>query len=220
MADQMPDPSPEVEVPVTEMAPPSAGAGIRGFLATTTGKVVVIGGAVLALLLVVGAVSLFFMLFMGNQVANEVAQVAKQASKSATSTGVPAAVTTSTKEATTSAVPTTPPAPVTLDNVFTFRDPFVPVLKPLPPPATSTAAATSTATTTTAEANTLTLQDTVVQNGVRKAVLIWEGTTYTLGAGEQIAGTPWAVLSVGDTTVTMLFGDEQVVLSVGEGIQK
>jgi len=51
-------------------------------------------------------------------------------------------------------------------------------------------------------------------------VLLLNDQTYTLAAGEVISGTPWQVLSVSSTSVTMLYGDTQVTLTVGQGITK
>jgi type IV pilus biogenesis protein PilP len=69
-------------------------------------------------------------------------------------------------------------------------------------------------------ANTLYLNDIVTENGVPRAVLMLNGTTYRLAAGERIPGTPWQVLRIGTTQVTMLYGDTQVTLSVGQGKAK
>ncbi|MHB1137196.1 MAG: hypothetical protein ACYC1X_10460, partial [Coriobacteriia bacterium] len=57
-------------------------------------------------------------------------------------------------------------------------------------------------------------------DGVMKAVLRYNGQTYTLGPGEGIPGTPWEVFSVSSTSVTMLYGDVRVTLAVGQGISK
>jgi hypothetical protein len=40
---------------------------------------------------------------------------------------------------------------------------------------------------------TLTLQNVVSVDGEPAAVLVLDGQTYTLKAGESIAGTPWKV---------------------------
>jgi hypothetical protein len=85
-------------------------------------------------------------------------------------------------------------------------------------PNTTTAVPTSGTTTRTVEPNTLILQDIITVDGVQKAMLVWDGKDYTLAAGDVIAGTPWKLLSMTKTSVTMLYGDVQVTLSIGEGV--
>ncbi len=191
--------------------------GRPGFLSTPSGKLIVAGVAVAALLVIGGAVAVFLFLFNARQAAVRV--VSTVVSQSPTS---PPASQPSTKTPATEATqPAQPPVPVNFESVFTFRNPFKPLIAPEPSVAsTSTTSSAETSTTTKSEQNVLTLQDIVVDNGVRKAILVFDGVTYTAGAGENLGSTPWKVLSVGDSSVTMLFGDQQVVLSVGEGIQK
>ncbi|MDF1542586.1 MAG: type IV pilus biogenesis protein PilP [Anaerosomatales bacterium] len=115
----------------------------------------------------------------------------------------------------------TEPAPVPLKRVFTFRDVFAPLIKPAPAPAPVTPTTDgSTTTTGTADPNdgTITLQDVVAVDGEPAAVLVLDGQTYTLKAGEVISGTPWKVLSISGQTVNLQFGDVPVQLSVGQGI--
>ena len=69
------------------------------------------------------------------------------------------------------------------------------------------------------DAGTLTLVRIEEEDGVRKAVLKLGSTTYTVAEGEQLGSTPWKVVTIGTTSVTMLFGDSQIVLTVGQGIQ-
>jgi hypothetical protein len=121
----------------------------------------------------------------------------------------------------TGAVAGVQPAPeVANDDVFTFRDIFKPLL--VAPTTTTTTTSTTipadslTPTTT----GTLYLQSIVTQDGVAHAVLRLDGTDYTLAAGESIPDTPWRVLRVDATSVVMLYGDTQVVLSIGQGITK
>ncbi len=51
-------------------------------------------------------------------------------------------------------------------------------------------------------------------------MFVWNGTTYTAGAGEVIGSSPWKVVEVGTDSVVMLYGDTQVTLSLGQGISK
>jgi hypothetical protein len=53
--------------------------------------------------------------------------------------------------------------------------------------------------------------------GVRKAVLLYGGNTYTLAAGELVPGTSdWKVVKVNTSSVDMLFGDVPVNLKAGQ----
>lgn len=125
--------------------------------------------------------------------------------------------------------PTTPAgtkvAAVGNDQVFTFRDVFEPLLKPVKQTTTSTTTNTSTTTTTPVDtddysANTLYLIDIVTEGGVQKAVMVWDKEEMKLAEGQSISGTPWKVLDIRESSVIMLFGDQQVVLTMGQGIQK
>ena len=127
--------------------------------------------------------------------------------------------------ATQSAEEAVEPAPVPLKRVFTFRDIFDPLIEPVPAPTSSSGTTTSTSTVTgsttttaTASSDTLTLQNVVSVDDEPAAVLLLNGQTYTLKAGEAISGTPWKVLSIDGQTVVMLYGDVQVTLSVGQGV--
>ena len=115
--------------------------------------------------------------------------------------------------------------PVANSEVFTFRDIFEPLLKPVPSQ-TTTDGTNGTDDTggdddaTPTASDTLYLNDIVTEDGELKAVLELDGETYTLGPGEGIEGTPWEVLRITDTQVTMLYGDTQVTLTIGQGITK
>ena len=114
------------------------------------------------------------------------------------------------------------------DQVFTFRDVFEPLLKPIKKPATGgtgTGGTPSGGTTTPVDTNdysagTLYLLDIVTEDGVAKAVMVWDRSEIKLTEGASISGTPWKVLDITANSVIMLYGDQQVVLTVGQGISK
>jgi hypothetical protein len=180
-------------------APASAG-GLKGFMSTTLGKIVVIGLAVGVLLAIVAVVAVIVLGGAGLSLLGDVA--GQLPGGSAAATGTPAA-----KPATA----TIPPVAV-VDNseVFTPRDPFKSVIVP--------ASAFPDTATSADDENTLTLLEIIEENGVRKAVLQLGSAKHTLAAGEAIAGTPWQVVSVGTTSAVMLYGDSQITLTVGQGI--
>jgi hypothetical protein len=113
------------------------------------------------------------------------------------------------------------------DQVFTFRDVFEPLLKPVNQTTTNTNTTTNTSTTTTTpvdssdySADTLYLIDIITEGGVQKAVMVWDKEEMKLAEGQSIVGTPWKVLDIRESSVIMLYGDQQVTLTVGQGISK
>ncbi|MDO8964718.1 MAG: hypothetical protein Q7W30_09540 [Coriobacteriia bacterium] len=192
-------------------SPPAATGGIRGFFKTTLGRVLLIGCGLATILTIVGVVvvlvlgaTLFGSLsdsLTGGAVVSDPGAAAPGASVPAS--GAPGAT-----------VSTVPPLPPT-DNeeVFTFRDPFKPVAAPKK-------VVPATTGSSSAHDNILTLTDIVTVSGARRAVLMYNGTTYTLGPGEAVPGTPWEVYQVNASNVVMLYGDDRVTLSVGQGISK
>jgi hypothetical protein len=113
--------------------------------------------------------------------------------------------------------------PVTNQDVFVFRDPFEPVVKAATEASTTSSTSTtgSAGTTSTAgDANVLTLVNIMNVDGVYKAALRLGGQQYIVAAGERLGDSPWKVLTVSKTSVTMLYGEEQVTLALGEGVGK
>jgi hypothetical protein len=181
-----------------------------GFLNTTTGKLVV-GG--IALVLVLGAVgAAVFYFFISGAVERSV-QSNTTTTTSASSTGTPEAI-------------RTPENPVerSLASTFTFRNVFAPTVKRTYEAADTSGSASTDSSNTGASvdvpSNTLFLQSIISENGEPKAVFIWNGQTYTVGEGEQVAESPWKVIQINSDSVLMLYGDSQVTLSVGQGVGK
>lgn len=209
MSDEM---RPESTMPPTEVAP----AKKPGLLSTTGGKIVavVVGLGVLG---IIAGIAVAIVLFVfGSQAVDELENQIGQSTAQTSETG-------SAGSGSTSVQAEAPAAEVANSEVFTFRDIFDPLIKPLPEQTTSTSTSTSTTTTDTVTpttANTLYLDGVVTQDGVLMAVLRYNGSTYTLAPGGAIPNSPWEVLRVSSTTVTMLYGDVQVTLSVGQGITK
>jgi len=180
-----------------------------GFFSTTLGKAIIIAGGlaiVTALLATIGIMVL----------GNGLFSAAKEAAKA------PIATAGAQKPAS----PTEPAVardvePV--EDVFTFRNPFVPTVKP--PVSTATSSTTSSGSTTTSStpsvpADTLALESIKTVDGELVATFIWNGKSYTAGEGETLEGTPWKVVNLTSSSATMLYGDSEVTLSVGQGISK
>ncbi len=181
--------------------------GLRGFLNSKPGKLI-IGGAVVVVL--AGVVGYIAMGFLGSQQPEPVVTTVSPKPASVTSVA--------TTEATV-------PEDVELDDVFTYRDVFEPTIvlvstNTSSTTSNSTSTSTSNSNSTTTPANTLVLEDITTADGQTVAVFGWNGETYTLKEGESIPDTPWKVLEINESSVVMLYGDQRVTLSVGVGISK
>lgn len=184
-----------------------------GFFSTSTGRIVAIVGGLAVLGIIAGVVMAILLQGLTGENPDDLL----------IQPTTPGAGAPSSPVATGTVVAAAPAAEVAYSEVFTFRNIFIPLLKPKPEP---TAPATSTTTPSTTDTETpyargvLYLDRIVTEEGVSKAVLRYNDTTYTLGPGEGIPGTPWEVVSVSSTSVTMLYGDVRVTLAVGQGISK
>lgn len=190
-----------IQSATTDVPATAQPGGIKGFFATTLGKIVLIGGAVVLLLAIITVVAAIVLGALGVGLFQEAVNETP---------GVIATPTTGSPM-TTAAVAAVPV--IENSEVFTPRDPFQPVV--IPASAIEVEAGGASAD----DDNTLTLLEIIEENGVRRAVLRLGATNYTLSAGERLDTTPWKVVSIGTTSVTMLYGDSQIVLTVGQGVQ-
>lgn len=194
----------------------SAPGGLRGFLNSRNGKIV-IGVAALVILLIVVAVLLLPTLLDGPS----------QTGGTATVPPAGSVTTSATAAASEESTPTLRRAKP-LSTVFVFRDIFEPTVKPVlatsgggSPSTTSTASGDASSTDVPdLPADTLFVQSIDTVDGNTVATFFWNGQTYTAGEGESLTGTPWRVLSISGTTVTLLYGDSRVTLTVGQGLTK
>lgn len=189
-------------------------SGIRGFLNSKSGRLILGIGAVVVVVALLGAIGVTF---FGSTGSGDEVATTPVSPGGATTTKAPISV-----------VATAVPDEVELDDVFTYRDVFVPTVVLVSTTTTSTTTAntsttntsTSSTTNSTAPKDTLVLEDIATEDGAPVAVLSWNGSTYTLAEGESIPGTPWQVLQINTSTVVMLYGDASITLSVGVGISK
>jgi len=203
------DPGTESSYPDAVM-PVDPVADEGGLRSSSRGKLIIVVAAVVGFLLIAGlAVGAFFIFFAGEAVdqAGELVQ--------GTVGSVPTTGTAGGGEAVAAAVE---PAPASLSDVYTFRDIFRPLIVPKPEEDDTDGVSGEETVTPEVEPDVLFLQDIVSEDGVTYAVLIWNSQTYQLPQGAAILNSPWQVLSIGSESVTMLYGDEQVVLIVGQGI--
>lgn len=200
-------PTPE-SVPADEMTQAmDAPAEKKSFLSTGAGKAVAVVAA-LGVLAVIAGVVIALVMFV----------FAKSAIESVDITVTPdqSAVSSEPTETVESAMPA---EAVANAEVFTFRDIFEPLLVAVVE-TTPSSSTTDTDTANTTTTGTLYLTNIVVQDGDYMAVLSLDDVTYTLGDGERVGDTPWQVVTVREDSVVMLFGDTQVVLTIGQGITK
>lgn len=191
----------------------AAGSKKPGFLSTATGKIVAIVVGLGVLGIIAGVAVAIVLYVFGNQVVDEIQTQIEQSpvtAESATSTASVEAKTPATK--------------VSNADVFTFRDIFSPLIEPeVVASASSTTPSTTTTTTDTVtptNPGTLYLDGVVTEDGVLKAQLRYNGSSYSLAPGGVIPNSPWQVLRVSTSSVVMLYGDVQVTLGVGQGITK
>lgn len=204
--------SDDMKMALSDNPPADAGAK-KGFLATPTGKVVAIIVGLGILGIIAGIAVAIVLYVFGNQAVDTTTTQNKQPAKSS-------AATTATVE------PKTPADEVKNKDVFTFRDVFEPLVKK----AASSADASGTVSPSAETSDSLTPMENGVlylQNildygdGTTKGLFYYNGVEYQLGPGEGIPGTPWEVLRISSSgVVTMLYGDVQVTLAIGQGIRK
>ncbi len=181
-----------------------------GFFSTPTGRILGIVGGLVVLGVIAGIAATIFLTSIAGDVADDLLTP-------------PVAPAETSDDAADTVEVAAPATEVAYSQVFTFRNIFEPLLKPLPEPSapTSPTATPSTTDTETPYAQgVLYLTGIETVDGVMKAVLSYNGQTYTLGPGEGIPNTPWEVFSVSSSSVTMLYGDVRVTLAVGQGISK
>lgn len=213
----------------SEPAPEPASGGVGGkggFFASKKNRLIVIAGAVIALLLVLGIVAVLV-----------ITTVVLPGLKGAV-TPVPGGGIVSPPSGT--ATGTAPPVEISKDippsfEVFTEnRDPFKPLVVPEEAGAGGTGGTATTggsvettggtsATTETIRPgeNVLYLADIETDDaGVRHAIVYWDNERFDVIEGDELGTSPWKVVSIGTSSATFLFGDEQVTLRVGEQLGK
>jgi hypothetical protein len=188
----------------------------KGLFSSPIAKILGIVAAILVVLVICGVIAMLVFTFF---IAEEAQDVMDDAASQAATETAPAG---GSSEAT--GVVPVEPEPVSYSRIFTFRDIFDPYYSaPIICDTTGTVEGTSTTEgklTADVSSGTLYLEAIVIENGEPTAVLLWEGTEYRLTEGQGIPGTPWLVLTINETSVVMLYGDQQVVLSIGQGTSR
>lgn len=116
------------------------------------------------------------------------------------------------------------PADQPLSSTFVFRNIFKPSVKAPAPPKESSSGDTDGDTGgsgTTAGSNELVLMSIKTTDGERTATFSWNGETHVLGKGDTIPGTPWKVVDISSTSVSVIYGDSSPIeLTVGSSVSK
>jgi hypothetical protein len=186
---------------------PGKDGSTPSFLASRNGKILI---GVLALVVVIAAaIGAFFIFFSGGSAGNNIATTPAVVSKTATQT------------ASIEVSPTEPPRK-SLPALFTFRNIFRPSSIPVSEQASTggTGAPGSASDYSSIPANTLYFISVENTNGQPVGNFYWNGTVYSGGAGARLGDTPWQVISISGNSATMMFGDTQITLSVGQGLTK
>jgi hypothetical protein len=173
---------------------PTSAAGVRTFFGSTTGRIVIIVVALAMLAVILGIVGTIVVGWLLGSSGEQGPVVTAQPSTTSTATPAPAVPTVSDRD------------------VFTPRNPFQPIFLPAVP------TSTSTTETASSDPNTLSLLRIVDENGVRHGVFSIGSTEYTVSAGETLGETPWKAVSIGVSSAVMMYGDTQIVLTVGQGV--
>ncbi|PKQ38880.1 MAG: hypothetical protein CVT59_02050 [Actinobacteria bacterium HGW-Actinobacteria-1] len=200
-----------------EFAVPETGQPIAASPADTAApkknnKGLVLALGALAILVVVGAIAAVLVLFVFQTSTDNVVEVRVPEGQTSQQGGSTAA--TETVEA------ASPAAAVANSEIFTFRDIFEPLVGAVSAPTSPTETTTDTAVPGDYAADTLYLIAIGSESGVSYADMVWNSQAYTLAEGDVIPDTPWKVFDIRTSDVVMLYGDQQVVLSVGQGISK
>lgn len=204
------------------------GNRIKEFLQSARGRQVIIAslaGALFLILLVV-----VFLIYSKGTKPSQQATATKTTTSSATSQ-----VTTET--------PSDGEAPIEDDfsesyEVYEIRDPFKPLsVSTTAASTTSTASATgaaaSSSTTSTASpggseststvsstSQPLALENIFTRDGVLLAQIKYGSNVYELKSGDRVGDSPFQLTQIGSDSVTLLYGDDQIVLRKGEEIYK
>ncbi len=119
------------------------------------------------------------------------------------------------------------PIDVKTFEVYEYRNPFKPTveltIEEEEVEATGTATGTTTATgvtETTGGPVPLSLEDIYSENGTTYANVVYGGTSYQVTTGERINDSPYQVQAIGTDSITLLYGDDTIVLRLGETILK
>lgn len=197
-----------------------------GFTATPKGKALIMG---IAFVLVGLVLFVPFYAYLGSRKAAREGLEAVKATANQTVTktsesgakGVPGSVETKPVEDD-KVAPTEDDVPESVE-VYEFRDPFKPLDVPEAAEESVTSASTGTQTSSgsqTVSSVALSVEDIYTEDGIAYATIHYGSTIYQVKAGDNVGETPYQVQAIGEDSVTLLYGDDEIALKVGEEIIK
>ncbi len=190
-------------------------ANIRELVKTPKGKGIAAGLILVLLVLVVLIAITFAFPMLNKQTDQPVNYVAKR---------TPSKPTPKTQVSQATTPTTTADAVLVKSDLSDYRDPFEPLAV-----ATSTAGNPTTGGSTTSESQTgssgssvdvLSLESITTVDGQKTAVILYKGKQYTVKTGDQIDSSPFQVTDIGDSNISLLYGDSRLTLQVGDTIVK
>jgi len=202
---------------------------VKSFFQTKQGRMVSVGAA--TGILVVTLIIIFTTILKGGGSEHKVKVVDNTKAKPAAATNNQSANLSSS--ATTPTDSSSSGEDIDLNSnfeVYQTRDPFKPINKAttasvsLPvssPTPTTNASGTANSTTTPAPAKLpLLLESITSRDGINFAVIKYGTASYELKSGDQVGSSPYQVQQVGNDNVTLLYGDDQFTLNVGQEVYK
>ncbi len=202
---------------------------MNDFIKTPAGKIVLIAAVVGVLLFFCLFIFLMFNVF---QIISKPEKIEKDIEVAGKQLEKPEEITKQEKAAEEEAKETEKeekPVEIETFEVFEYRNPFKPTVqieKEIETEAsitTATATGTSTATgitQTTGGSVPLSLEDIYTENGQQYANVVYGGKSYQVTSGDRIADSPYQVQSIGTDSITLLYGDDRIVIRLGETILK
>jgi len=108
-------------------------------------------------------------------------------------------------------------------EVYEYKDPFDPLVSKSPISTTTSTAGTSTTTSETEPSTgvlVLALEDTYTEDGVKYASIRYGSTVYKVTEGDRIDDSPYQLISIGEESVILLYGEDQLEVRLGQEIIK
>lgn len=199
---------------------------VREFTSTSQGRIAAIAGASAVLFIVLFLV--FLAIFSAGKKPSPESKIVNPISTGTDST---ASVDSSTIKASEEVVEED-----VLDTsfeVYQTRDPFKPIDGSVPAASTgnggsgnssnggaSTVTPQTTTATVQAQKTALSLNGVTKQDGINYADIDYGNSSYSLKAGDRVGDSPYLVQQVGDSSVILLYGDDQFTLQVGQEVFK
>jgi len=191
---------------------------LNKFMETSQGKLVVVGGAVAALVFVVG---LIMFLSKGSSAQGGAPGPDNQVTSVESSATPGAAIPAGAKQQGVAEVRSGSNSPADENfDVFQTRDPYKPLIEKNKDTAGLPGSSSTTSTISMVTKGALTLDSVLTRDGLHYANVLYNEQKLELRDGQRVADSPYQVLTVTDANVIFLFGDDRVVLKPGEKIYK